>query len=167
MIRLLLALLIGGIPASQAVPFTDAYLHNLGGRVAELRLIVSGYVERAEARGVSLDDHLGYFEGSTDAVIRDEGVAMRRTVERYSRLRRTMLGIQRAPPILHPVLVLENLDRDVARTVLDRFNPGLTASIAQLFYFVGGLAALWIGLAALALCGRGARRAVRRGPKPA
>ena len=166
MIRLFLALLIGGIPASQAVPFTEAYLHNLGGRVAELRLIVSGYVDRAEARGVSLDDHLAYFEGSADAVVRDEGQAMRRTVDRYSRLRRTAEGIRRAPPILHPVLVLENLDRDVARSVLDRFSPGLTASVAQLFYFVGGLFALWITLAVLMLCGKGARRAVRR-PKRA
>ncbi|MCB9958758.1 MAG: DUF2937 family protein [Rhodospirillaceae bacterium] len=158
MIRLLLALLIGGLPASQAVPFTEDYLHNLAGRVAELRVIVGGYAERAEARGLSLADHIAYFATSDDPAVAAEGLAMHDTVERYGRLRRTAEGIEAAPPILHPVLVAEYLDNDVAESVLERFSPGLSASVAQLFYFFGGLVAVWLVLTVLKGLALGGRR---------
>ena len=166
MIRVILALVIGGLPASQAVPFTEAYLHNLDGRVAELRLIVDGYVDRADARGATLRDHIQYFVEADDPLVRDEGQAMRQTVDRYNRLRRTADGIATSPPILHPILVAQHLDEDVARSVADRFNPGVSASVAQLFYFAAGLLLVWIVLSVLLAGAKGTRRLARR-PKRA
>ena len=160
-LRLLVLMAIGALPVSQAVPFTNACLSVVDGRIAELERIVAGYAERAANADRSLDDYILYFQVHTDTLVQGEGVAMRVTVNRLADLRELSATVGETAPILRPLLVAGRVDTETLRLAADRYDLGVPLSVSGLAYGAIGAAIMLIFGAVPGWLFRGKRRRVR------
>ena len=147
MITRLLSLAAGvaaGVGASQAPGFTLQYMQNLDGRVAELRTIVERFDENIARIGydrtAALDecaeaDPARLLGVLCDGIVED--------IARYEALRAHQAELTAAAGWARPAVLAKSVDRDIAASVGDRFEPAVPATATGAAYAGAGFLGGW------------------------
>lgn len=151
--------LVGGTLFSQAPEFAQQYRQRIGGAIDELRIIVDDFTKQAADHQLDGQQALEVYARSPDDFLRDRGLSMRSTLERYERLvtQQSDLGI--AAPVAKPFVLMRNADEGILANTWRDFVPGVPVSFAGLVWAAIGFIGGWVVAALFAV---GAKRAMRR-----
>ena len=146
MIARLLSLAAGlaaGVATSQAPGFTLQYMQNLDGRVAELRVIVERFEENIARIGYDRMAALGECaEADPERLLGVLCDGIVQDIARYERLSAHQAELTAAAGWARPAVLARTVDRDIAESVMDRFEPAVPATATGAGYagagFVGG-----------------------------
>ncbi len=83
---------------SQAPEFAQQYRQRIGGAIDELRIIVDDFTKQAADHHLDRQQALDVYARSPDDFLRDRGLSMRSTLERYERLVTQQSDLGRAAP---------------------------------------------------------------------
>lgn len=149
---------IGGMAAvglattSQAPEFAQQYRQRLGGAVEELRDVAKTFDKDAKTSEMTREEALISMKRSADRFSRDRGFSMEETLERFEGLAVQQTKLEKAPPVLRPVEVLQNPDPKVIGEAWRIFEPAVPLTLAGMVWgllgalFLGGLAAMGAGM---------------------
>jgi uncharacterized membrane protein YuzA (DUF378 family) len=153
--------LAGGTLFSQAPEFAQQYRQRIGGAIDELRIIVDDFAKQAADHHLDRQQALDVYARSPDDFLRDRGLSMRSTLERYERLVTQQSDLGSAPPVAKPFVLMRDADEGIIANTWRDFVPGVPVSFAGLVWAAIGFLGSWI---VAALFGVGAKRAVRWRP---
>jgi len=153
--------LTGGMLFSQAPEFAQQYRQRIGGAIDELRIIVDDFTKQAANHRLDRQQALEVYARSTDDFLRDRGLSMRGTLERYERLVTQQSDLGVAAPVARPFILMRNADEGILANTWRDFVPGVPVSFAGFVWAAIGLVGGWI---VAVLFGAGAKRAVRWRP---
>jgi uncharacterized membrane protein YuzA (DUF378 family) len=153
--------LAGGTLFSQAPEFAQQYRQRIGGAIDELRIIVDDFTKQAADHHLDRQQALDVYARSPDDFLRDRGLSMRSTLERYERLVTQQSDLGSAPPVAKPFVLMRDADEGIITNTWRDFVPGVPVSFAGLVWAAIGFLGSWI---VAALFGVGAKRAVRWRP---
>ncbi|MDR6668168.1 DUF2937 family protein [Rhizobium sp. 1399] len=153
--------LAGGTLFSQAPEFAQQYRQRIGGAIDELRIIVDDFTKQAADHHLDRQQALDVYARSPDDFLRDRGLSMRSTLERYERLVTQQSDLGSAPPVAKPFVLMRDADEGIIANTWRDFVPGVPVSFAGLVWAAIGFLGSWI---VAALFGVGAKRAVRWRP---
>ena len=132
----------GAVAVSQAPGFTLQYMQNLEGRVAELRTIVERF--DANIAGIGYDRERALAECSVAEQLLGalcDGIT--EDIARYEVLRAHQAELLAADAWARPVVLARNVQRDVAESAYDRFEPAVPATATGAGYAAAGFAGGW------------------------
>lgn len=132
-------LLVFAAIGSQFSHFSDLYIERLLGRLDELQRQVSVMQQQATEAGLPLADWVARFETNTDEVVRKDGVEKQETLRRATRYRDDAEALVGAGIVKLPLEFFQRIDLEIARSVLDRYEPALPAGPRGLTYTAAGL----------------------------
>ncbi len=153
--------LAGGALFSQAPEFAQQYRQRIGGAIDELRIIVDDFTKQAADHHLDRQQALDAYARSADDFLRDRGVSMRGTLERYERLVTQQSDLGSAAPVAKPFVLMRNADEGILANTWRDFVPGVPVSFAGLVWAAVGFICCWV---VTALFGAGAKHAVRWRP---
>ena len=140
---------LGAVASSQAPEFTQQYMQNLTGRVAELEGVVARFDEDAARSGMGRSQAL-------DTCLRDErpegGISClgrAEDVRRYERFRDQLAELDATSEWQRPITLARNPDRDVVMSTKAIFKPAVPTTLVGGGYAAAGFALLWGVSAAL------------------
>lgn len=150
--------LAGGTLFSQAPEFAQQYRQRIGGAIDELRIIVDDFTKQAAEHHLDRQRALEVYARSPDDFLRDRGLSMRGTLERYERLVIQQSDLASAAPVVKPFMLIRNADEGILANTWRDFIPGIPVSFAGLVWAAIGFVGGWIVTALFAV---GARSAIR------
>jgi len=153
--------LAGGTLFSQAPEFAQQYRQRIGGAIDELRIIVDDFTKQAAEHHLDRQQALDVYARSPDDFLRDRGLSMRSTLERYERLVTQQSDLGRAAPVAKPFILMRNADDGILASTWQDFVPAVPVSFAGIVWAAIGFVGGWI---VAALLGVGAKRAVQWRP---
>lgn len=153
--------LAGGTLSSQAPEFAQQYRQRIGGAIDELKIIVDDFTKQAADHHLDRQQALDIYARSSDDFLRDRGVSMRGTLERYERLVTQQSDLGSAAPVAKPFVLMRSADEGILANTWRDFVPGMPISFAGLVWAAIGFIGAWL---VAALFGAGAKRAVRWRP---
>lgn len=159
-LTIIIALLGGGV-FSQAPEFTQQYRQRIGGALDELRTIVVTFETQAAQNGLDRQSALNVYAASPQPFLRNQGDAIRQTLERYDMLAQQQQELAREPAVTRPLLMLRRADRLLAESTLKDFVPAVPVDLAGLAWAAAGLLCGWVAAAGCGAMGRGATRRLR------
>ena len=148
MLGRLLALIAGAalaVGASQAPAFTDQYVQNLTGRVAELKPLVEEFDAKVADYGYTLASAMAECEvavGLLDALCSTYESA----VARYELLSGHLAELNAANVWMKPLVLARTYQRDIAESVYSVYEPAVPATPVGLAYAGGGFFGGWLVL---------------------
>jgi hypothetical protein len=154
--------LAGGTLFSQAPEFAQQYRQRIGGAIDELRIIVDDFTKQATDHHLDRQQALDAYTRSPDDFLRDRGISMRSTLERYERLITQQSDLGSAAPVAKPFVLMRNADEGILANTWRDFVPGVPVSFAGLVWAAIGFIGGWI---LVAVSGAGAKRAVQWRPR--
>lgn len=143
---------VGLAATSQAPEFAQQYRQRLGGAVEELRIVARDFDKDAKASELSREEAVISMKRSADRFARDRGFSMEKTLNRFEGLARQQDQLEKAPPVLRPVEVLQNPDPKVINEAWKIFEPAVPLTLAGMVWgligglLLGGLAAMGAGM---------------------
>ena len=153
--------LAGGTLFSQAPEFAQQYRQRIGGAIDELKIIVDDFTKQAADHHLERQQALDVYARSPDDFLRDRGLSMRGTLERYERLVTQQSDLSGAVPVAKPFVLMRNADEGILANTWRDFVPGVPVSFAGLVWAAIGFIGGWM---VAALFGVGAKRAARWRP---
>jgi hypothetical protein len=154
--------LAGGTLFSQAPEFAQQYRQRIGGAIDELRIIVDDFTKQATDHHLDRQQALDAYTHSPDDFLRDRGISMRSTLERYERLTTQQSDLGSAAPVAKPFVLMRNADEGILANTWRDFVPGVPVSFAGLAWAAIGFIG---GAIVAAVSGAGAKRAVQWRPR--
>lgn len=151
--------LAGGTVFSQAPEFAQQYRQRMGGAIDELRVIVDDFTTQAAAHKLDRQEALNVYTRSPDDFLRDRGVSMRSTIDRYEALVLQQVHLGVATSVAKPLVLMEGADERLLSNTWKDFVPGIPVSIAGAIWAAIGFFCGWAIAASLGLV---SRRVVRR-----
>ena len=144
---------IAALFCSQMSEFIQQYTQNLAGRLAEARREVDGIIVRADAADMPVYAYLHEFNSASNPVFRQQGVALRATIDRASDLEQAYTNIAHAGMIDRPFVFAMHFHGDIAADVFRHFQPAVPLDAASLLYAaMGGVLGLLLFQLVKALC---------------
>ena len=140
----LLAGAAGAVAASQAPGYTQQYMQNLEGRVAELRIIVERFDENI--RRIGYDRAAALAECGEADPARLIGAlcdGITQDVARYERLSAHQAELLSAADWARPAVLARSFERDGAESAWGRYEASLPATPEGAGYAAAGFAGLW------------------------
>jgi hypothetical protein len=135
--------LLGGLglalALSQFPEYAQQYTQRLGGAVDELRIVTEEFDAAANAGGLTRQQALTRYEGSTDSFLAGRGASMARTFSRYDKLSATLAEIQGADAWTRFKLLPEYFDTEIGGRTLDNFKPAVPITPEGFLYAAFGL----------------------------
>jgi hypothetical protein len=135
--------LLGGVVlalvASQFPEYAQQYTQRLGGAVDELRTITTAFDSEAAAAGLTRDQAIARYTGSSDSFLKRQGGSMTRTFARYQQLTALLAEVRGDGPIDRLRHLPDYFDTDIGARTLDDFKPALPATEEGLLYALVGL----------------------------
>ena len=132
----------GAVAVSQAPGFTQQYMQNLEGRVAELRTIVERFDENIARIGYDREEAL------TECCVAErllgalcDGIT--EDIARYARLSAHQAELLAAESWARPVILARSVEPDIAASAYDRFEPAVPATATGAGYAAAGFAGAW------------------------
>ncbi|MBB3313618.1 hypothetical protein FHT78_005412 [Rhizobium sp. BK196] len=153
--------LAGGTLFSQAPEFAQQYRQRIGGAIDELKIIVDDFTKQAAHHHLDRQQALEVYARSTDDFLRDRGLSMRGTLERYERLVTQQSDLGSATPVAKPLILMGSADEGILANTWRDFVPGVPVSFAGLVWAAIGFCGGWI---VAALFGKGVKHAARWQP---
>jgi hypothetical protein len=159
---IVIAAAIGSLIGSQAPEFAQQYRQRLGGALEELQDVVRTFDADAQRNRLTREAALETYGRSGEPFLRDRGTSMTGTLERFERLFAQKVRLEAAPPLMRPVVVLNDPDRRVLRGAWSDFEPAVPLTAAGFvwaglgFILFGGLVSMVRQLVGLARRRRGA-----------
>jgi hypothetical protein len=142
--------LVCGLAASQEPEFLQQYEQRLGGALDEIRSILARFDAEAAAVGLSRAQAITRLESNSDGLARLRGDDIARIASRERRLSSERDALRQAGPAGQLVIVVEDLDPEIAAGAFRAFRPAvplsLPSAVAGLIGFALGLAG-WHGVA--------------------
>ncbi len=135
------ALLGAGIGA-QLPEYTQQYLQRLGGRLDTFARQTEALARDAQAEGLTVTRYLELFLDSSVSAHRRLGMRLADGLAEFERLQAAQKALLDAPPAGRPLVMLAQLDTDLALATLESFNPAVPLSAGGLLYALGGGVAL-------------------------
>ncbi len=135
--------LLGAIGTSQAPEFTQQYIQNLTGRVAELQVIVDRFDRAAADDNKSRQEALDVCQ-SDEPVLASLCGGIVQDVTRYETLNAQLAKLTTASEWERPVLLAQDFDRDVAESTYAAYEPAVPATAAGGAYALAGFTGLWM-----------------------
>jgi len=154
--------LLGGIFFSQAPEFAQQYRQRVGGALDELKIIISEFDAHANHNGLDRQSALSVYSRSSEAFLRNQGDAMRRTFNRYEALAAQQRELTLAPNMVKPFVVMKQPDATTFANAWRDFTPAVPVDPAGLSWAAGGLFCGWLIAALLGAVRRGAVRSLQR-----
>ncbi|TCS02138.1 DUF2937 family protein [Rhizobium sp. BK418] len=105
--------LAGGTFFSQAPEFAQQYRQRIGGAIDELKIIVDDFTKQAADHHLDRRQALDIYARSPDDFLRDRGLSMCRTLERYERLVTQQSNLGAASLIAKPFVLLRDADEGI------------------------------------------------------
>lgn len=119
--------------------FVDLYQIRLEGHLAESKRQIDAFQTAAVAGGKSLSDYILKFLEQTDADFNAQGHLMQEALERNNFLKSACEALQRAHPLLKPVVFIRYIDNQVLADAWKTFSPGLFLSESVVIWaLIGG-----------------------------
>ena len=144
---------IAALLCSQVSEFIQHYTQNLAGRLDEARREVNGIIVRADAADMPVYAYLNEFTSATNPVFRQQGVALRATIDRASGLEQAYSDIVGAGIIDRPFVFAMHVRRDIATDVFRHFKPAVPLHVAGLLYaLMGGVLGVVLYAIVKSLC---------------
>ncbi|WP_173932025.1 DUF2937 family protein [Chelativorans sp. Marseille-P2723] len=140
-IAALVVSLIGGAVASQAPEFAQQYRQRLHGAHWELTQIVTDFDAGAVRHGLDREEALGLYDKVPPPFLQDRSRSMRRIIERAEHLDRQVQRLADLPPVLRPLLVMVDPDKDVFQGTLHDFETAVPLTAHGLVWTAAGLLA--------------------------
>ncbi|EJJ26878.1 DUF2937 family protein [Rhizobium sp. CF142] len=153
--------LAGGTLFSQAPEFAQQYRQRIGGAIDELSIIVDDFTKQAADHHLDRQQALDVYARSPDDFLRDRGLSMRSTLERYELLITQQSDLGAALPVAKPFVLMRSADEGILANTWRDFVPGVPVSFAGLVWAAIGFIGGWI---VAGLFGVGAKRAVQWRP---
>lgn len=159
----------GAFCFAQFPQFLDVYKQRLSGHLAELNLQVQQLKASSNLTGKSVDEYIAGFLNNPDIAYAQQGKVMQQMLERWKDLTEASLTLQNANAYTRPLAFLSDLQIDVAKGVIQEFQPGLSFTVESgvyaLFGIVFGTAFFFLVRSFFSSCGRlcvrGAKTAFR------
>ena len=124
---------------SQFPEFTQQYQQRLGGAVDELRIITQEFDRAAAEQGMTRDDALSAYTGSTFLEVRAYDLAA--TFVRYDRLSEDLIALENANSIDRLKNFTHMTDRKLVERTWQAYKPAVPVTSEGLtFAAIGGLA---------------------------
>jgi Protein of unknown function (DUF2937) len=140
--RLALAIaLVVGLIGSQGPEFAQQYRQRLGGALDELNRIVLEFDDEVRRESLTRGEGLSRLEENKDPLARERGEDVGRAIDRAKRLNEEIQAMNSAGPLMRLYVVATSFDPQIARSMLDNYEPAEPLSLSALA--AGGLAALW------------------------
>ncbi len=139
-----------GVVLSQFPEYAQQYTQRLGGAVDELRIIAEDFDRSATAAGLTREQALGRYAGSTDDFLEGRGLSMAQTLARYDQLSAMLARIQGADAWERFTLLPDFLDTDIGARALQNFQPAVPVTMEGFAYAGGGFLGGYLSLSALA-----------------
>lgn len=128
-----------GVSMSQFPEFTQQYQQRLGGAVDELRIITQEFDRAAAEQGMTRDDALSAYTGSTFLEVRAYDLAA--TFVRYDRLSEDLIALENANSIDRLKNFTHMTDRKLVERTWQAYKPAVPVTSEGLtFAAIGGLA---------------------------
>ncbi|GAA3091474.1 hypothetical protein GCM10010520_41980 [Rhizobium viscosum] len=153
--------LAGGTLFSQAPEFAQQYRQRIGGAIDELKVIVDDFTKQAADHHLDRQQALDVYARSPDDFLRDRGLSMRSTLERYERLVTQQSDLGSTAPVARPFVLMRNADEGILANTWHDFVLGVPVSFPGLAWAAIGFIGGWI---VAVLFGIGAKRAVQWRP---
>lgn len=156
------ALAAGAVIAGQFPEFAQQYRQRLGGAVDELKVVVADFDADAARSGLDRDGALEALKNSLEALPRDRGQSMDRTITRFLALTRQQEAMEEAGALWRPAHVLRYPDRQVIEGAWEDFEPAVPITPAGgLWALIGGMAAAFLARLPVSLYRRRKRKGDR------
>jgi hypothetical protein len=127
-----------GLALSQFPEYAQQYTQRLGGAVDELRIVTEEFDAAANAGGLTRQQALTRYEGSTDDFLSGRGASMERTFGRYDKLSGMLAEIEGADPWTRFKLLPEYFDTEIGGRTLDNFKPAVPITPEGFIYAAFG-----------------------------
>lgn len=151
--------LVSGATTSQLPEFSQQYRQRLGGAIDALGEVVDGFQADAARFGLTGEQVVERLQTADDALTRSQGDRMQATMARLGRLKAQRTAFEGAGPLLRMVVMLSDLDPQIARATADDFEPAVPVTGEGA---LSALAGALLGLLGAGAIGRAGRRLRRR-----
>lgn len=128
------AFVLAALAGSQLSEFMQQYTQNMAGRLAEAQHAVAGIIHRADSADMPVYEYLDEFASAGNPVFRQQGVALRATIDRASGLQEAYRAITSAGLLEKPLVFASHVDAEIAADVLRHFKPAVPVDTASLVY---------------------------------
>ncbi|MEO1657879.1 MAG: DUF2937 family protein [Pseudomonadota bacterium] len=135
--------LLGAVGTSQGPEFTQQYIQNLTGRVAELQNIVDRFDRTVADENMSRQEGLQACR-SDEPILASLCGGITDDVTRYETLSAQLAQLTTASEWERPVMLARDFDRDIAESTYAAYEPAVPATAAGGAYALAGFAALWL-----------------------
>lgn len=152
----------GGLVTSQAPEFTQQYRQRLGGALEELRAVVADFDRDAEASKLSRTEALSAYSASSQKFLRDRGLSIGRTINRYESLKRQQARFESWPEAARPLALAGEVDTQIMRGAWEDFAPGVPVTFTGALWAGAGFLAAFLLAMLTGKVGRGVAGASRR-----
>jgi hypothetical protein len=132
---------LGALLFMQAPLFMQEYVQHLSGRVAELQWQTNQLQEMANQAGRTMTDYIEKFVSNPDLDISMQGTFMLMVIQRQSVLEKSLAAIKEAPVWKKPLVFMEYIQWDVARSTFDSYHMGIALTIEGGIYALIGVMA--------------------------
>jgi hypothetical protein len=133
--------ILGGISASQFPEFSQQYRQRLGGGLDELRQVIADFDADAARNGLTRQEAMRSYGESAERFFRDRGMSMQTVMSRLQRLETQREGLETAPPVAKPLVVLRSPDRRIVSRAWSDFEPAVPVTFSGLAWGALGLIA--------------------------
>ncbi len=139
-----LAVLAGALGFSQIPGFMQHYLQRLGGHLGEARRNLLSWQHIADlSTDGDLQALIQRYRGGAAPEVIEAGRKCAADALRVEQLQQAYDALVSASAWWRPVVLLEHLDRHIARGALEAFEPNLPVNLEGLCYIVVGVVVGW------------------------
>ncbi|MEM7741628.1 MAG: DUF2937 family protein [Pseudomonadota bacterium] len=135
--------ILGAVGSSQAPAFTQQYIQNLTGRVAELQTIVDRFDRDMADIALSRSEGLAQCD-SGEPVVTSICAGLRDDVSRYETLNTQLAQLTTASDWERPVLLARDFDQGILESTYAAYEPAVPATTVGGAFALAGFAALWL-----------------------
>ncbi len=133
-----IAALTGFLGFSQGPAYMSHYTQRLGGGVDELENVVNGYEGVATSAGMTLSEYITELTSYASENLCALGEVIQNHVFRYEDLKNSLEAITNADIFTKPVVFMQNIDWDMARSALENYTPSVNIGAEGLAYAAAG-----------------------------